>query len=66
MSEVYEVRYENSNIDNEITETIEYVSADSLLAVVEFYTEFCEQYEYEFKLARVALTIVRTIESKEM
>lgn len=62
---IFEARYDNVDNVKEIVEIHEFVIADNLLQVTEFYTNFCYEYEFDLKLVREAVTAVRDIRVKQ-
>jgi len=56
---VFEVITENSDEDKKVIQTVEYVTSeiDSILDVVDFFTEYCDQYDIDLKGVREVLVI---------
>ena len=57
---IFEAIYETT-IEKEVTDVHEFVVAENLNRVAEYFTNFCHEYDHDLKLVREVLTVVRDI-----
>ncbi len=62
---LFEAQYETIlQGETDVTTVSEFVLADNLKQVAEFYTNFCKEYVHDLKLIREVVTVLRDMRSK--